>query len=49
MEIKNKYMIISVVMPVFILCLVTNTYAYNTAPRISDREIVESLTELKQV
>ncbi len=48
MEIKHRYMIISVVMQVFILCLATNIYAYDTAPRISDREIVESLTELKQ-
>ena len=49
MSIKNKYkiFILSTVCLLFFLGTVP-AMAYDTAPRISDREIIESLTELKQ-
>ena len=49
MTVKNKYkiFILSTVCLLYFLGSVP-AMAYDTAPRISDREIIESLTELKQ-
>ena len=49
MSVKNKYKIF-ILSTVCLLCFLGTVpaMAYDTAPRISDREIIESLTELKQ-
>ncbi len=45
---QKKYATVPAFIFFILLSLTINLYAYDTAPRISDREIVESLTELKQ-
>lgn len=47
--IKNKYKKLIILCGLLLLCLGSvPAVAYDTAPRISDREIIESLAELKQ-